>query len=137
MALVAIVTGLVVACSSDPPLLEYTTLFEDSRGDGGIQREILVKEGASQEEVVSLLEYIRDETYPEGWLEVRVFDSEEVWDANRSCLMAWKGWPLDRGGVAPECEESKLIGSENPFVGSLDRHPELDYDAISWWGSQN
>ena len=127
----------MVACSSDPQLLEYTTLFKDSRADGGIQRDLLVREGASQEEVVVLLEHIRDVTYPEGWLEIRVFDSQEVWDANRSCLMAWKGWSIDRGGVAPECEESKRISGGQPFLGSLGRHPESGYTEITWWEPQD
>lgn len=115
--------------------LQFSTLSRIDTPTGGIESEILVAQTASREEVVELLEYIRHVAVPDGRLRIRVFDSREVWESNRRCVMAWKGWPPDRGGTAPECEQPHQSPSgSTSFVGSLTRYPATGFDEILWSG---
>jgi hypothetical protein len=59
-------------------LLDYTPLSEGESPAGGVKAEILVKNGAAREEVFTLLRFVRDVAWPEGWLEVKVFDSQDA-----------------------------------------------------------
>ena len=88
--------------------LQFSTLSRIDTPTGGVESEILVAQTASREEVIDLLEYIRHVAVPDRRLRIRVFDSPEVWETNRRCVMAWKDWPPDRGGTAPECEEPPI-----------------------------
>lgn len=121
-------------------LLEFTTLHHSATGIGS-ESEILIKEGASEGEVLTLLKFLRDVERPDGFLLVRVFDSHEAWRLSRACAQAWKGLSVDRvegrPPRGPDCEAAaELTGGLSPFVGTLSRNPRTGYAEIEWLGSE-
>ena len=111
-------------------LLEFTTLMENETGSGSIDADILVKKGVTREEVLTLLKFIRDVAWPQGWLSIRVFDSRDAWEAHHRCVKAWEGWPMDEKGDPPECIESESRSGFPAYVGILSRNPSNDYEDI-------
>ena len=145
----AIALGLLGGCAGtsatptptrvpEGQLLDYTPLSEGETPAGGVKAEILVKNGAAREEVFTLLRFVRDVAWPEGWLEVKVFDSQDAWTAHHRCLLAIDNYGDKLAqGDPPECIESEDQFGNPEFVALLSRNPSTDFDEISWLGSEN
>ena len=117
-------------------LLEFIPLSERETPNGGITAEILMKRGAVKGEVVTLLEFIRDVAWPQGFLDVFVFDSREAWESYHRCLQAFAAWGAKQGDP-PECIESERVFGLPEFVGSMIRNPTTDHEEIIWWRSDD
>jgi len=123
---VEVVSDVPTETPTEVPIIAYELLSERNT-----DRDVLVDSNVGREEIVALAEYFRDEKYPKGRMQVRIFNTREGWEAKQLCIKAFNNWPITNANRPPACITSDHLDSE---IGGVFRKSSSGIGTIYYQG---
>lgn len=131
-------TTLAPAPTVSLEMLDFTVLREWTIPAGGFGAEILVKQDATERDVLALGNWFLDSVpkeNPKSFLNIRMYDARNAWQASMDCDEAYATWS-GTSGEPSICTRANELAAEHLLAG-VTRNPKTGYREVAWMGPDN